>query len=202
MYFAQMYCYGFDSDIVGISGIVGCLGVIYVGQGAMYAIHIPDGGAVENKAAGQTFTTWVTHQQQNVGKGHGSLFLFANGTNRSISKNGFSSAEDEAKDIKKALKSPPTTLYRLMKHLGPGSGGQSASSGAIMMERVHVTASNPSGCAIWYKQDFNNITWVNGGKAETGQYKARSNFQGTKVPSDIESHWWRADDTNCTLISI
>lgn len=202
MYFAQMYCYGFDSDIVGISGIVGCIGVIYVGQGAMYAVHIPDGGAAENKAAGQTFTTWVKQQQQNVGKGHGHLFLFANGTNRSIAKNGFSKAEDEAKDIKKALNSPPTTVYRLMKHLGPNSGGQSAASAAIMLERVHVTTSNPSGCAIWYKQDFQNIVWVAGGKQESGQYKNRPNFCGTKVPNDLESHWWRADDTNCTISSI
>jgi hypothetical protein len=202
MYFAQMYCYGFDNDIVGITGIVGCMGVIYVGQGAMYAVHIPDGGAAENKAAGKTFADWVKNQQGQVGKGHGRLLVFANGTNRSIAKGSFSKAEEEAKDIKKALKSPPTTMYRIMKHLGPNSGGQSANSAAIMVERVHATTDNPSGCAIWYKKDFGHITWVAGGKAESGQYKAKPSFCGAIVPSDLNAQWWRMSDMTCTVAQI
>ncbi len=200
MYFAGMYCYGFDNDLVGITGIVGCMGVIYVGAGAMYAIHIPDTERDEKYAAGKSFAAWVKNQQGAVGKGH--LFAFANGTNRSIDMGGFTKAELEVKAIKKELKSPTTTLYRIMKHLGPGSGGQSAQSAAIMLERVHVSGSNPSGCIMWYQQDFNQITWVDGGKAESGQYKDRASYRGAKIPSDLNSHWWRVDENNCQVISI
>jgi len=31
-----MYCYGFDNDKVGITGIRGCIGMIHVAAGAMY----------------------------------------------------------------------------------------------------------------------------------------------------------------------
>lgn len=202
MYFANMFCYGFDNDIVGITGIVGCIGVIYVGQGNMYAIHIPDGGADENLHAGKVFSTWVKNQQGAVGKGHGHLFVFVNGTNRSVSMKGVSTAEQEAKAIKKALKSPPTVVYRLMKNLGPGSGGAGANSAAIMLERVHVSETSPTGCIAWYKQDFNKITWVNGGKAETAQYKVRQAYQGAKVPSDLSSGWWRVSDITATATVI
>ncbi len=202
MYFANMYCYGFDNDIVGITGIVGCMGVIYVGQGQMYAVHIPDHGKDSNYAGGKVFSDWVKNQQGAVGKGHGHLFAFVNGINRQDNTGTNSKAEEEVKAIKKALNSPPTTLNRLMKHLGPGSGGSGALSAAIMLERVHATGENPAGCAMWYAQDFGNLNWVAGGKRETGQYKVNSGFQGAKIPSDLSSHWWRVNDTTCSMISI
>jgi hypothetical protein len=200
MYFSQMFCYGFDNDIVGISGIVGCMGVIFVGHGSMYAVHIPDGGPDENKMAADTFVTWVKNQQQNTGDGY--LYVFANGKNRSLAGKNSTSAEDEAKYIKKKLKNPKTTLYRIVKNLGPDSGGYGANSAAIMLERVIASSDNPGGCAIWYKQDFGKINWINGGKAETSQYKHRPQYCGTKIPDNLNSSWWRMSDKNCDLISI
>jgi hypothetical protein len=197
-----MYCYGFDNDIVGISGIVGCIGVVYIGRGFMYAVHIPDGGPDENKMAGKTFARWVKNQELSVGKRDSNLFAFVNGTNRQIASKNFSKAEDEARDIKKALGSPPTTVFRLMKHLGSQSGTASANSAAIMVERVQPTESNSGGCAMWYKQDFGHIQWVDGGKKESGMYKNKPSFSGTKKPSDLNAHWWRIDTTNCTMTNI
>ncbi len=197
MYFAHMFCYGRALDIAGITGIRGCMGFIYVGQAALYAIHIPDTAADVMKAGGKAFGTWVKHQEQNVGKGR--LFAFANGTNRTLA--GYYTGEEQAKDIKKSLGSPPTVLYRIMKHLGTGSGGLMADSVAIMLERVHASAGNPSGCAIWYKRN-DAITWVSGGTHESGQYKVDARYQGDAVPSDLQAHWWRASELNCTVTTI
>jgi hypothetical protein len=199
MYFANMYCYGRADDIAGITGIRGCLGIIYVGAAAMYALHIPDNGPDANKAAGKVFVKWVKNQGEAVGKGHGYLFAYANGRNRSLK--GYYTAEEQATDIKKGLGSPPTILYRIMRHLGPGSGGMQADSVAIMLERVHASKSNPTGCISWYKQN-DPITWISGGTNEAGQYKMDPRYQGDKVPSDLEAHWWLASDVNCTLTTI
>jgi hypothetical protein len=103
MYFANMYCHGDTNDIVGITGIRGCMGVIYVGAGSIYSIHIPPGGRAETMGAGKTFVTWVKNQQQKVGKGHGYLFSFSNGRERSLTGKDYTSAEEETREIKKGL---------------------------------------------------------------------------------------------------
>ena len=40
MYYAQMFCYGTDNNHVGITGIRGCLGVVFA-TANLYAVHIP-----------------------------------------------------------------------------------------------------------------------------------------------------------------
>jgi hypothetical protein len=70
-----------------------------------------------------------------------------------------------------------------------------------MLERVHASEGNPSGCAIWYKRN-DQITWANGGANETGQYLARPQYSGAEVPSDLMSHWWQASDLTCSLTTI
>lgn len=185
MYFANMYCYGHDNDLVGITGIVGCMGVIYVGQASIYAVHIPNNSATLDAKGGKDFADWVTNQETHVGKGHGHLFAFCNGANRPTAK-------DEVKAIKKALNGPPTALYRINKNLGTASGTSSAEAAVIMLERVHVTQREPEGCAIWYKSN-NKITWTAGGKSESGQYKTMSAFTGAQVPNDLNAGWWLMD---------
>jgi hypothetical protein len=194
MYFANMYCYGHAQDIAGITGIRGCMGIIYVGAGASYAIHIPPDHDDVQKQAREAFETFVKNNENAVGKGQGHLFAFVNGSNRT-------DAADELKDMKKRLNSPPTSVYRIMKHLGQESGKLGADSVVIMLERVHASASNPGGCAMWYKR-ADAVTWVAGGSAEDGQYKVRVAFQGNEVPSDLNAHWWRMSQDNCTIKTI
>jgi hypothetical protein len=194
VYFANMFCYGHDNNLVGITGIRGCMGVIYVGAASIYAVHIPDNSADMNALGGKTFADWVKNQEGATGKGHGHLFAFCNGTNRP-------SAEAEVKAIKKALNKPPTILYRILKHLGPQSGGNQAEAATIMMERVHATAREPAGVVAWYISD-NKVTWTAGGKAETGQYNNKPAYQGASVPSDLECHWWLMDETTTTATTI
>ncbi len=41
-----------------------------------------------------------------------------------------------------------------------------------------------------------------GGKAETQQYKIDGRYTGAKIPADLNAHWWRVDETSCTLTKI
>lgn len=201
MYFAHMFCYGDANDVAGITGIRGCMGVVYVGTASLYSIHIPPGGRAETMGAGKTFSRWVKNQENKVGKGHGYLVVFANGRERTLSGKDYTSADEEAREIKKSLHSPPTTLYRINKHLGPNSGGLGADSVAIMLERVHASDGNPGGYVCWYKRN-DQINWVNGGAQEAGQYLARPQYSGTLVPSDLNSHWWRVGEETCSVTTI
>ncbi|MFZ4411266.1 MAG: hypothetical protein ACOYOH_28260 [Paracraurococcus sp.] len=190
MYFANMYCYGHDNDLVGITGIRGCMGLIYVGAASIYAVHIPPNTPQEDAVGGKTFADWVKNQEGATGPGHCQLFAFCNGTNRS-----------EVKKVKKALNSPPTILYRINKHLGPKSGGNQAEAAVIMLQRVYATAREPTGCVVWYTSQ-NKVSWKAGGKAETGQYKQKPAFQGAEIPSDLECHWWMMDEMTTSSTTI
>jgi hypothetical protein len=193
MYFANMFCYGSAQDKVGITGIRGCMGIVYIGGASMYALHIPPDSDDVQKMARVDFEAFVKNNEP-VAKGSGYLFAFVNGKNRP-------SAVDEMKDMKKRLNAPPTIIYRMMKHLGQDSGGFGADSVAIMLERWHASTDNPSGCLIWYKRN-DDITWVGGGARESGQYKPRPAYQGDEVPSEFNAHWWRMDGLNCTIANV
>src|SRR5262245_7828358 len=95
MYFANMYCYGMDHGEVGITGMLGCMGVVYKGAQALYAVHIPD--HTQSKAAGAAaFAQFVGHFELITTRKSGDLFIFINGKNRP-------SAEEEARNLKSLL---------------------------------------------------------------------------------------------------
>lgn len=193
MYFADMYCYGSDAGTVGITGIRGCMGIVYIGNGANYAIHIPPDSDDVQKAARKAFATFIKNNEQHVGRGNGCLFAFVNGRNRTT-------ATGEMKDMKSRLGSPPTLIYRITKHLGPDSGGLGADAVVIMVEKLHAAGTTADACAIWYKRN-DAITWVGGGTHEAGQYKVRQAFQGDKIPDNLNALWRRMtlENQNCTI---
>jgi hypothetical protein len=165
MYFANMYCYGWDYRDVGITPIVGCMGVVYKGSRALYAIHIPDNTEVINAKGAAAFATFVRTQEK---KG-GDLFVFINGSNRP-------GAEAEAEDIKSLLEAKNATLYRIRKKLGPNSGGSNARAVSILVQ-------GGAKAALLYKA-VDSRAYVDGGMRQTGQYHPRPDYQGTKLPPD------------------
>ena len=192
MYFANMFCYGRDTTTIGVTGILGCLGIIYVGAGAMYATHIVCGSERDDADGRETFTSWIKRQEQRAGKGH--LFLFTNARNRP-------QAAEEARELKKALNGPATTVYQIMKNLEPKVGTSDQASVVTLLDRGHSNINNPSGCNIFYKKN-EDIVWVDGGSAESGQYKARPSFCGAKIPSDVTFGWRTVGAGNCEVTTI
>lgn len=188
MYFANMYCYGWDHNAVGITGIRGCMGAVYRGAHALYAVHIPDHGAQDNRAGADAFAQWVRGFEAGTGT-KGDLYVFANGINRP-------SAEHEAKHLKSALHAKHATVYRVMQHLGPDSGGNQADSASILVRSgAHID--------LLYKH-VPDDQYIAGGRAESGQYKVRAAFQGNAVPSDYLAPvgWYPMTGANVRRIKI
>src|SRR5690242_9000957 len=121
MYWAHMYCYGWDYNCVGITSIRGCIGCVYVGSGALYAIHIPPQTLEKQLLGGAEFANYIMHGPDKSRKKQGELHVFVNGTNRIEVK-------EEVRAMRRILKKPAATVYRIMNHLGPGSGGDYADS--------------------------------------------------------------------------
>jgi len=188
MYFANMYCYGWDHDAVGITGIRGCLGAVYKGAHALYAVHIPPTSAQVHANAAQTFAGWVRQFENNTER-KGDLWVFINGKNRS-------SAEEEAKYLKSQLNAKHATLYRLMQNLGPDSGGYDAHPASILVRQG-------ANVDLLYKH-VPSDQYVAGGRSEVGQYMARAAYQGNLVPPDHANPvgWHIIDGTNSVRVKI
>jgi len=193
MYYAQMYCYGMDNNHVGITGIVGCLGAVFVTANQLYAVHIPPSGAVRQLAGANAFTGLIT-LTEGVPNPPGSLHLFVNGMNRT-------EADDEARTMRAALGGPDTKVYRIMTNLGPQSGTLGANSVVIKVQRW--IGGNVS---MSYKH-VPDAEWVDGGNAPTGSYDALQgpNFLHlVKVPrpATLFGEWFQIISTNCHIRGI
>lgn len=188
MYMAQMFCYGWDNTEVGITGIIGCIGVVFRGSRNLYAIHVPPRNQEVNALGGQAFATFVG-TKEGARTNEGELLVFVNGRNRS-------SAEEEARAIMSQLKPTVTKVYRIMKNLGPGSGGFSADPVTIWVKNVI------GGIKIMYKR-VPDQGWTAGGKGKEGRYGPDPTFDSIdQVPTDLMSGWHDVDDKNCSVVRI
>ncbi len=89
-----------------------------------------------------------------------------------------------------------TKVYRIMKNLGPGSGGFSAGPVTIWVKNVI------DGIKIMYKQ-VPDQGWTAGGKSKEGRYGQDPTFDTIdQVPTDLMSGWHDVDDKNCSVVRI
>jgi hypothetical protein len=182
MYFANMYCYGLDKDCVGITPIETCMGVIFASAGRfLYGVHIPDNGIETNKKGAKAFADFVLNNET-VQKKSGKLYLFVNGIQHST-------AEEEAKYLRGELKKPDTWVYRVQNI----KSGQSI---AIMVEQ------GINALKMEYKIISHPVGWKVGGSKESGQYQAKSAYQGATVPEDLVTGWVNLDKKSCTIKKI
>jgi len=183
VYYAQMFDYGSDPNHVGITGILGCMGVVFAAANHLYAIHIPD-MVNSNLIGARAFVAMV---QGGEGAAHpaGSLHLFVNGMKRPT-------ADDEARTMLDALGSPPTRVYRLMTGLPPANGGE-PSSATI---KVQLVAGNAQ---LGYKH-VPDDQWVQGGSARTGRYLGGLPDDPTR-PNDgaLAAAWNQMTNATCHI---
>src|SRR6266446_10657593 len=114
MYMAQMYCYGSDPECAGITGIVGCMGIICACRSRVFAVHIPPSGATMEKRGREAFCDYVT-REMTEGTGAGRLLFFVNGKCRP-------QAPEEVRAVCGLLGIRTAKLIKLWKHLGDHSG--------------------------------------------------------------------------------
>lgn len=186
MFFAQMYCYGSDLNAVGITGIRGCMGVVYACAGRMYAIHIPPSSDQTNALAASAFAQCVTNHGDG-GAADGDLFFFLAGTTRPT-------AISEARHITSLIGPGTATVFRIMKGLGEGSGGDHAElSPSILVAR---------GLPPQYKC-LANDDYVGGDFNAEGQYLGSpGGMDSSKVPRDCVEGWTPMTGENCYRVSI
>lgn len=172
MFFANMFCYGSDLTEVGITGIRGCMGVVYRGAGRLYAIHIPPMSEPSNALAATTFSSYVAGLEN--GAAAGDLFFFVNGTNRP-------SAINESHNLKSLMAPKTATLFRIMTGLGKGSGTDQAE------HSPSILVTNRGFVDLRYKY-VPDDQYVAGGTNEAGQYMGQQGAMGSnKVPSDYQA---------------
>ena len=190
MYMAQMYCYGMDAQCAGVTGIVGCLGCVYVGATNLYAVHIPPQDLARQKGGAAEFAAWVLGgPDKNMGA-QGQLNLFVNGMNRG-------EAADEAHDLRALLNKPVTNVYRIMTNLGPESGKYSAAAVSILVKRLS------SSVRMTYKH-VPDAEYEPGGGAKSGCYdkKYEGTFGDAIKPKDCNAGWFEVNATNCHILGI
>jgi len=194
MYYAQMFCYGTDNNHVGITGIVGCLGVVFTTVNRLYAVHIPDSNPQRDLGGAMAFLHMIIGME-GMPTPAGNLYLFVNGTNRP-------QADDEARTMRNGLGGPPTQVYRIMTNLGPQSGGNQALAATIKVERI---AGNID---LRYKHvsDANPNDWIAGGNAKTGCYYKQMDgtFGGAVVPNGaaLGAGWFQMTSATCSIRGI
>lgn len=190
MYYANMFCYGMDMNYVGITGIRGCMGVVFVSPTQLYAVHIPPSVSRDRDLLGMISFAHMVTQQEATPAPAGSLYLFVNGTNRL-------EAEGDAGLMSDALGNPPTRVYRIMTNLGLGSGGAQADSAAIRVKRM------PGHISLRFKHVPDN-QWVPGGNANTGQYFHHPTYATPIIPNpQARAHGWNPlDNATCNITDI
>ena len=190
MYYAQMFCYGTDDDHVGITGIRGCLGVVFATANRLYAVHIPPSNPQRDQAGATAFTDMIIAAEGP--NPVGDLYLFVNGMNRL-------QVEDEARAMKEALGGPQTRIYRMMTNLGAQSGGLQADAATIKVQRI---AGNVE---LSYRH-VPDDDWGPGGNAKTGCYYPQMDgtFGGAVVPNAVAlaAGWSQMTNVTCSIRAI
>jgi hypothetical protein len=180
MYFAQMYCYGKDPTVAGITGFQSCIGAVYVGKADLFAVHIPNTGSKLNGAA--RFASFITANDAKLGA-LGFLNVFTNGDQRGHG------IVVEAKLLKENLGHPYTTLYRL----------KDIETATVYVQRQ---AANSTNVKLYVKND-RTIQWVDGGASRSACYddKFSSSFSDPKKPATLDG-FTEITGANCEIIHI
>lgn len=154
MYYSNMYEYGAHNTTVGITGFVTCIGVVFVTDQHLYAVHIPQTPARYHDAH-REFGGFIA--QTEGPRVRGDILVFCNSPQRPDIVN-------ELRPLIDALNVNTSTLYRLN---GPGLNN-AANAAAVQVNRL-VAGVGGFGVSVKYDVD-NNFAWIAGGTVPSGRY--------------------------------
>jgi hypothetical protein len=186
MYYAQMFDYGSDPNHVGITGIVGCMGVIFAAPNRLYAVHIPD--MTNSRLTGANAFVGMVQLGEGAAHPAGTLHLFVNGMNRHT-------ADDEARTMLTPLGAPATRIYRFKPGLDPNVNGANDLAATIKVQ-------SGGGLQLFFK-NVPDDQWIAGGNARTGRY-AGSMADAPTRPNDAELNaaWYQMTSATCLIRNI
>jgi len=166
MYYSNMYEYGVHNTTVGITGFVTCIGVVFVTDQQLYAIHIPQTPA-RYADAQREFGMFIARTE--APRVRGDILVFCNSPQRP-------DVVTELRPLIGALNVNTSTLYRLN-----GAGLNNAANAAAVQVNRLVAGIGGFGVNVKYEVN-NNIAWIAGGTGPSGRY-APGGLGGGVVPS-------------------
>ncbi|OAI16664.1 MULTISPECIES: hypothetical protein [Methylomonas] len=181
MYYSNMYEFGVHNTTVGVTGFVTCIGVVFVTNQQLYAIHIPQTPA-RYADAHREFGMFIARTEGP--RIQGDILVFCNSPQRA-------NVVNELRPLIGALNVNTSTLYRLN---GPGLNN-AANAAAVQVDRV-VAGVAGFGVSVKYEVN-NNIAWVAGGTAPSGRY-APGGLGGGGVPN-APVNWVNVTAQNCQI---
>ena len=184
MYYAQMFDYGTDQNHVGITGIVGCMGVVFAAPAHLYAIHIPD--MTNSRLVGANAFVAMVQGGEGAPNPAGTLHVFVNGMSRHT-------ADAEARTMLDGLGAPATKVYRLMTGLDPAIPGSDPLAATI---RVQLVAG---ALQLEYKHVPDN-QWIPGGNARAGRYAGSLADTPTRPNAgELAAAWNQMTNATCHI---
>lgn len=189
MYYAQMFEYGSDQAHVGVTGIAGCMGVVFAAPNRLYAVHIPPNDPAVNLIGANAFVAMVQGGEGALHPG-GSLHVFVNGMLRPT-------VDDETRHICDALGTPATTrIYRLFAGLTPPIDSVNPLSATIKVQR------GAGALQLGYKHVPDN-QWIQGGNARSGRYRGVLADDPTRPNNgELAAAWNQMTNPNCFIVRV
>jgi hypothetical protein len=194
MYFADMFCFGYDPARVGVTGIVGCMGIFVATDDLLYSIHVTAGSTTEEAVGAKKFGQFVNRCEAPGKVARASVYCVLNGGAR------FNIRKD-LEPFVAGLGVKKITVVRFFKNLAPVSEAIGKGSRWDQMKSVAATFSrgnNPGQFVIKYKQE-SEVHWKagapEGGKFRDGWY-LRAHYKEVRSVDPNFPGWHTADNTN------
>ncbi len=193
MFVADMHCYGRDPECAGVTGIVGCMGlVLSYNGGDLYAIHVPDNDNGVLTKGRDKFVKYVKKQQQGYQGSNAELFTLVNGTNRTDSWS-------EGMEYARALDVRKLTEVRIDGHIPPTKSQAMGDSIVVLVRRVAGKHQDPY--TIYYRKaslaGLVNRTSKDSG-SRGGAYHQNIEYKNDQVPKSGDVEFWARAIPNAT----
>lgn len=185
MYIGDMFCYGRSTDLVGVNGIVGCMGVFVASGATLYAVHMPD--SINYNGPGRdAFVNFVTTAPGWSAAG-ATMIGVLNGANRP-------GAPAELIAIARGLGLGSFRTVRLRKHIDRASGTEPVAAAVLCLFKPQS-----SEIELRYQMD-KGVKWKEGpGEARAGQYRAMRDDARLSTNPAWGAGWQAVDSNNCDL---
>jgi len=194
MYFADMFCFGYDPDCVGVTGIVGCMGIFVATDDLLYSIHVTAGSVPEERLGAQKFGSFVNRCETPQKIARAKVFCVVNGGARLKLSN-------DLEPFAKAIGVKLITAVRIFENLAPMSQAVGKGSRWDQMKAVAVAFKRGQAqgeFVIRYKQE-SEVQWLNGaqagGKYRDGWYN-RAHYKEVRTVDPGFAGWHVVNNTN------
>jgi len=176
VYFATMNSFGYDQTCVGVTGIVGCMGIFVATNDLLYAVHVKAQNANQEALGAQKFGAFVKNCEGPGNTSSWKVFCMINGGNR------LERLRDDLQPFVTCLgvkKVAAIRLYANLQTIMPSKIHSSLASVAVVLRRGAIQGQFD----IRYMQD-STVNWLQG---EQAGGKFRHGWYGNPSSKEVVS---------------